>query len=66
MTDEERQKLLATLRWYGDRMERELASPMKAAAEEIEQLLHDNRVLWDLLRPLLNNWDRVTDKQFPS
>jgi ribosome recycling factor len=38
LTDEERQKLVAKLRWYGDRMERELSSPMKEAADEIERL----------------------------
>jgi hypothetical protein len=38
MTDEERQKLVAKLRWYGDRMERELSSPMREAANEIERL----------------------------
>jgi hypothetical protein len=38
MTDEERQELIATLQWYGDRMERDLSSPMRAAADEIERL----------------------------
>jgi hypothetical protein len=38
MTDEERQKLCKTLRWYGDRLERELSDPMREAANELERL----------------------------
>jgi cell division protein FtsB len=43
MTNEERQELIATLRWYEDRMERDLSSPMRAAADEIDRLTAENK-----------------------
>jgi hypothetical protein len=38
MTNEERRELCTILRWYGDRLEKELSGPMREAADEIERL----------------------------
>jgi hypothetical protein len=49
MTDEELQKLIATLRWYGDRMELALSSPMRAAADELVRLAKEVKRLQNVM-----------------
>lgn len=47
MTDEEQKRIVNLLRWYADRMEKQLSSPtLRAAANEIERLQRElNSVL---------------------
>jgi predicted TIM-barrel fold metal-dependent hydrolase len=58
MTDEERQKLLNRLRrtWWQDTKE------VQEAAEEIERLAKDNKILWDLLRPQMGQSEEAKQK----